>query len=200
MSKKRSTRRPKAADQPDLAHIAEDLRPLAEPMDRLELDPANARKHDEANLKAIASSLKQFGQRSLLVVNRKNSQIEKGNGTYLAAKKLGWTHVAVLWVEDDPASQTGFAIADNRTAELAVWDDALLQEALLEIEQATPDLYTELLLDSLRTKPDDDQPAGVDQPVPETFEIILECRDEEQQKVLFERFKKEGHKCRLLTM
>jgi len=199
MAKKRTRRRKPQAEPPNLDHIAEGLRPLAEPMEKLVIDPANARKHDEANIKAIGSSLRQFGQRSPLVVNRKNDQIEKGNGTYLAAKKLGWTHIAVLWVEDDPASQTGFAIADNRTAELAAWDDALLQEALLEMEQSTPALFDDLLLDSLRQK-DDDQPAGGEQPVPEQFEVIIEARDEEQQKALFDRFTKEGHKCRLLTM
>ncbi len=47
----------------ELEWIVESLRPLAEPVDRLELDPRNARKHDEANLAAIAASLKRFGQR-----------------------------------------------------------------------------------------------------------------------------------------
>ena len=36
-------------------------------IDDLTLDPANARKHDDKNLKAIAESLKQFGQRKPIV-------------------------------------------------------------------------------------------------------------------------------------
>jgi len=142
-------KKPSTPEPPALDHIVEGLRPLAEPMEKLVIDPANARKHDEANLQAIGSSLRQFGQRLPLVVNRKNDQIEKGNGTYRAAQKLGWTHIAVLWVEDDPASQTGFAIADNRTAELSSWDDAMLQTALVQLEQSTPALFDDLLLSEL---------------------------------------------------
>ena len=50
-----------------------------------------------------------------------NGKVEKGNGTLRAAKQLGWSHVAVLWVEDDPATAAGYGIADNRTGELSGW-------------------------------------------------------------------------------
>jgi hypothetical protein len=118
--RKKTTDAPADASQPegsslppDLSHIAEGLRPLAVPMVELVLDPVNARKHNDPNLKAIASSLATFGQRRPLVVNRRNQQIEAGNGTYQAAQSLGWTHLAVVLVDDDPSSQRGFAIADS---------------------------------------------------------------------------------------
>ncbi len=200
MAKRKTPKKKPAANaKADFPWIVEGLRPLAEPLDKLTLDPANARKHDDGNIRAIAGSLKQFGQRVVLVANRANGQIEKGNGTYLAAKQLGYTHLAVVWVEDDAAAQTGFSIADNRTAELAVWDETLLQEALLTIEESTPDLYSELLLDSLRAEdPEDPTPAG-EQPVPASYEIIIECKNRRQQQVTFQRLKKDGHKCRLPT-
>jgi len=200
VKKKPANPKSEISNQKSFDWIANDLRPLAEPMENLTLDPANARKHDEANIQSIASSLAKFGQRALLVVNRKNKEIEKGNGTYLAAQQLGWTHIAVLWVEDDPATQTGFSIADNRTAELAEWDDAQLQAALVTIEETDSDLYADLLLDSLRAAEDPEEAAGGEQPVPEHFEVVIEARDEAQQKALFERLTKEGHTCRLLTM
>lgn len=199
----------------ELDWIVESLRPLAEPVERLELDPRNARKHDEANLAAIAASLKRFGQRRPIVVNRVNGQIEAGNGTLLAARQLGWTHLAVVWVEDDPSSQTGFSLADNRTAELARWDQEMLQELLFEVGEQEAGLYDALLLHDLlevdMTSTAEEEPArkksdfsageaDAEQPVPESWSVVVECKDEDEQRALYERMKGEGYTCRLLTL
>lgn len=122
---------------PSLAHIAKDLRPLAVPIESVHLDPANARTGHAVD--RIAGSLDQYGQRGAIVANRaQGGKIEKGNGTYQAARQLGWTHIAVVWVEDDPATAAGFAIADNRTGDLSAWDT----EALLAAAETAEDNYT----------------------------------------------------------
>lgn len=121
----------------DLSYITESLRPLAVPIESLHEDPANARVgHDVAR---IAASLKAYGQRKPIVVNRlQDGKIEAGNGTYRAAKSLGWSHVAVVFVEDDPATAAAFGIADNRVAEFSRWDE----EVLRELASSTGDLFT----------------------------------------------------------
>ncbi|HIK61188.1 MAG TPA: hypothetical protein EYF98_10945, partial [Planctomycetes bacterium] len=54
-----------------------------------------------------------------------------GNGTLEAARALGWEVIATVSADDlDETQRTAFAIADNRTAELADWDAAKLAEAL----------------------------------------------------------------------
>jgi DNA modification methylase len=118
-------------------YIAESLLSLVMPIDELHLDPANARTgHD---IEKIAASLAQYGQRKPLVVNRQqNMKIEAGNGTWQAAKKLGWTYIAAVIVDDDPTTAAAFGIADNRTAELSKWDP----DALEDILETTGDLFT----------------------------------------------------------
>jgi ParB-like chromosome segregation protein Spo0J len=101
----------------------------------LKPDPANARTHDSKNLKAIASSLEKFGQRKPIVVTP-DSIVVAGNGTLEAAKSLGWTQIAIArtpigWTWDQVKA---FALADNRTAELAEWDDKVLADQLLELD------------------------------------------------------------------
>jgi site-specific DNA-methyltransferase (adenine-specific) len=98
-------------------------------------DPANARRHDGKNLKAIASSLEKFGQRKPIVVTP-DSIVVAGNGTLEAAKNLGWTEIAIArtpvgWSWEQIRA---FALADNRTAELAEWDDKVLADQLLELD------------------------------------------------------------------
>ena len=124
----------------DLSKIAESLRPLAVPIASLTPDPRNARRHPERNLDSIRTSLSLYGQRKPLVVRREGMVVEAGNGTLEAAKALGWTHVAAVLVDDDPATATGYGIADNRTAELAEWDEEALACLLAELQVAEVDL------------------------------------------------------------
>ena len=100
----------------------------------LSLDPANARKHSEKNLKAIAASLEKFGQRKPIVVHK--GVVIAGNGTLEAAKSLGWKEIAITEVPDDWDNETAkaYALADNRTAELAEWDESILAQTLLELK------------------------------------------------------------------
>lgn len=105
------------------------------PVESLSPDPANARRHSDRNLEAIAGSLRRFGQRRPLVVTS-DGIVLAGNGTLEAAKSIGWTEIAVTRVPGDWSYEQAraFALADNRTAELASWDDGLLAEQLLELD------------------------------------------------------------------
>jgi len=133
------------ADGPDLSHITPDLRALARPIDGLAFDPKNARKHGERNLEAIADALGTFTQRKPIVVNRRGMIVEAGNGTLEAARAMiangdeRWNMIAMVLVDDDHETATGYGLADNRTAELAEWDQATLGELLNDLE-ASDDL------------------------------------------------------------
>lgn len=107
----------------------------------LQLDPHNARKHDNANLEAIAGSLTQFGQRKPIVISQDNIVVA-GNGTLTAAKSLGWTEIDAVRVPADWDADRikAFALADNRTAELATWDQEVMASQLLELQEAGFDI------------------------------------------------------------
>ena len=111
------------------------------PIEKLAFDPQNARKHSDVNLSAIAQSLKEFGQRKPIVVTEDNV-IVAGNGTVEAARLLGMADVDVVRVPKSwSADQVkAFALADNRSAELAEWNPEVLSAQLLELEQAGFDI------------------------------------------------------------
>lgn len=101
----------------------------------LTLDPKNARTHSERQLKAIATSLHEFGQQRPAVVGS-DGIIYAGNGMVQAATALGWEKISVVKLPfDDPVKCRAFAIADNRTADLAGWDNEQLIETLKEIDK-----------------------------------------------------------------
>ena len=116
-------------------------------------DPNYARQHDDKNLKAFHGSLKEFGQLKPIGITQ-DGVIVSGNGTVEAAKRLGWLEIQTVRVPGDwtPEQTKAFALADNRTAELAAWTPEVLAAQLVELEafgfqiedfgfvkQATPD-------------------------------------------------------------
>lgn len=87
-------------------------------------DPANTRKHSRRNLDAIKASLRRFGQQKPIVVDSRGTVLA-GNGTLAAATELGWTEIQIVRTALAGVDATAFGIADNRTAELAEWDQNL---------------------------------------------------------------------------
>ena len=107
----------------------------------LSLDPSNVRKHGRKNLDAIKASLRKFGQQKPIVVDAKGIVLA-GNGTLAAAQELGWTEIEIVRTQLEGVEATMFAIADNRTAELAEWDENLeeVMKSLLDAGQDLTDL------------------------------------------------------------
>ncbi len=139
-------------------HGPDALRSLLVPIDSLSSDPSNARKHGERNIDAIVASLHRFGQRLPVVVQKQGMIVRAGNGRIEAMKRLGWKQVAAVVVDESSVDATAFAIADNRTAELAEWDDETLASLLQSLDEADRDVagFTEADLGELleRLTPD----------------------------------------------
>jgi DNA modification methylase len=130
----------KSPSDTTLAHIAAPLRPLARPIAELHEDPANVRRHPEKNAAAIRGSLARFGQQKPIVA-RSDGTVLAGNGTLGAARELGWQYLAVVVTDLVGADAIAYAIADNRSGELAVWDLEGLDALLKEIEKVDPGAY-----------------------------------------------------------
>lgn len=115
------------------------MTPETAPIASLHQDPANVRKHSERNLASIKASLARFGQQKPVVVG-KNNVVLAGNGTLAAAMSLGWTEIQIVRTTLAGTEATAYAIADNRTAELAEWDDQALAETLRSLQSEDFDL------------------------------------------------------------
>lgn len=116
---------------------AEQLAPFQVSTSALIHLPRNARRGD---IDAIAASLQEFGQLKPIVVRRTTKAdaepggiVIAGNHMYEAAKKLGWSTVAAVFVDTDQRTADRYALADNRTAELGTYDEGVLAEVLGEI-------------------------------------------------------------------
>lgn len=125
---------------PDLSHIVEQLRPLAVACADLNLDIENARIHPPDNVAATRASMERFGQYLPLVVQRAGMIVRVGNNRLGIARKLGWSHIAAVVTDHPEEVARALADADNRTAELAKWDDEALKKLLVSVKEIDPAL------------------------------------------------------------
>lgn len=122
----------------DFDYIAEPLREHVVRVDSVSKDPSNVREHPEKNKEAVKSSLREFGQRQVLVAREEQRTIEAGNLRLECARELGWSHVAVIFVDDDDLEAARYAIADNRSTDLGTWNNEGLSDILATLDDPPP--------------------------------------------------------------
>lgn len=106
-------------------------------LSELKPDKKNARKHDKRNIEEIKRSLQKNPQYRPFVVQKSTGRILVGNGMYQAMKELGITEGWVEYRDLSDEEATVLALSDNRTAELAEWDTAVLKNLF---EDMGPDI------------------------------------------------------------
>lgn len=89
----------------------------------LELHPDNPRQGD---IGAIVTSIERNGWFGTLVAHKETRQVLAGNHRLQAAIALDMETVPVYWVDVDAAEAKRILLADNRTSDLATWDDSIL--------------------------------------------------------------------------
>lgn len=100
----------------------------------------NARTHPSWQIAQIAASIGEFGFTNPILLGA-DGVIIAGHGRLLAAKKLGLSRVPVIRLDHlTPQQQRALVIADNKIAENAGWDEALLRRELEALQDEAFDL------------------------------------------------------------
>ena len=116
------------------------------PISELNPDPRNPRKHNRAQIRAIARSIEAFGFNAPILIT-KNKQIIAGHGRFEAAKLSGCTG----------AQARAYMLADNKLTDRSSWDDAALALHLKELSEL---LRQRPRCDGLRHPPWDRESGG----------------------------------------
>lgn len=104
----------------------------------------NARTHTNADIDAVAESIRKFGMTFPILVDGSN-RIIAGHCRYEAAKRLGLETVPILRRTDMNDAQIKlYMLTDNRLAENAGWDRAQLAIELQEIIELADDFDLEV--------------------------------------------------------
>jgi DNA modification methylase len=102
--------------------------------------PRNARKISDRAVDKVAASIKEFGWRQPIVVD-KDGVIIVGHVRHRAAQKLGFTHVPVHVADNlTPAQVKAYRLMDNRSNDETAWDPELLGVEIAELKGMEIDL------------------------------------------------------------
>jgi len=93
----------------------------------LNIHPNNPRQGD---IGVLVQSIETNGWYGTIVAQRSTKQVLAGNHRLMAAQIAGIETVPVYWVDVDDATATRILLADNRTSDLAIYDDSSLAELL----------------------------------------------------------------------
>jgi len=131
----------------------------------------NSRKIPERAIDKVAASIKEFGWRQAIVVD-KGGVIICGHTRLLAAKKLGLKQVPVHVADNlTPAQVKAYRLMDNRSHEETDWDLELVGPELEELRGLDLDLeltgFDQHEIDDFLSDPDADDRANAVPPIPD---------------------------------
>ena len=173
---------------------ASDLRP----------NPRNWRTHPPEQQDALRGLIAEVGFADALLAR----ELEDGTlmliDGHLRAETTPDALVPVLVLDVDEAEAAKILLTLDPLAGMATRLDDKLRDLLDEV--STENEAVAALLDGLAqsyVNTDAETPSASDRPevvVPESYQVVVECRDEDDQQIVFERMRSEGYKCRVLTL
>ena len=116
-----------------------------------------ARNPRRGSTAVIVESLKAHGQYRPLVVNSRTSEVLAGNHTHAAALELGWSEIAVTYVDVDDETAAKIVLVDNRSSDLATYDDRELADLLASLDDLDATGYVDDDLSALLASLDDEE-------------------------------------------
>jgi ParB-like chromosome segregation protein Spo0J len=173
---------------------ASDLRP----------NPRNWRTHPAEQRAALRGLIAEVGYADALLAR----ELEDGSlmliDGHLRAETTPDAIVPVLVLDLNEEEADKILLTLDPLAAMATRSDDKLRDLLEEV--STESAAVAALMDQLaQSYIDSDTPAlpAADRPevtVPESYQVVVECQDEDDQQTVFERMRSEGYKCRVLTL
>ena len=163
----------------------------------------NWRTHPQAQRDALCGVLAEVGYADALLVRElPDGSLELIDG-HLRAETTPDVEVPVLILDLDDAEAAKLLALHDPLAGMAEADDEALAELIANVE--TENAAVQALLERMIHDPESPVEDIVDEgsrevSVPEAFQVVVECRDEADQQVVYERLSGEGYKCKLLTL
>jgi ParB-like chromosome segregation protein Spo0J len=164
----------------------------------LKFDQENPNRMSLAQLDRLKASIKRWGD-IVPVVTNSELLVADGQQRVTAMRELGMTECSVIRL---PVKDVDRRLLRQVLNKLKGKHNKELDSAeyLRILEQGEKEDLKALLEAVGEELPEDLDDREISITIPETYEIIVECRDEADQKRIFEKLKLEGYKLRILTL
>lgn len=163
--------------------------------------PHNWRIHPERQRSAMSAVLAEVGYADALIARRlPDGALELIDG-HLRAETTPDVEVPVLVVDLDEREAALLLAVHDPLAGMAETDDGTLGELLGQVDRErteVADLLTSIVGTAAASSPEYEPPP--EPTLDDLFQVVVECRDEAQQRTVYERLTSEGFRCRVLTL
>jgi len=155
----------------------------------------NPRNHPVKQLEAITNSIKRFGFRGSILLDR-NNVIVAGHARYEAASVAGLTEIPCEYADDlSEKDILAYRILDNKIASMSYDDDEKLLAELAKLPDYDFSTFG-VDFDSMKVPGvDDDEKEPSDEM---QYIITIKCQNEQEQQKLYEELQGRGFDCKLL--
>ncbi|HEX3870195.1 MAG TPA: ParB N-terminal domain-containing protein [Pirellulales bacterium] len=173
------------------------------PARTLRPNPRNWRTHPRRQQNALRGVLAEVGYADALLVRElEDGTLELIDG-HLRAETTPDMEVPVLVLDVDAQEANKLLALLDPLSGMAGTDERLLADLLREVQSESE--AVQQALDHLAKRagiPTDDALSNDDPGIElsDLYQVVVECRDEAQQRTLFEQLAAEGYKCRLVTL
>jgi len=165
--------------------------------------PKNWRTHPTAQQDALRGVLAEIGYADALLARElSDGSLELIDG-HLRAEITPDVDVPVLVLDLDEQEAAKLLALHDPLAGMAEANDEVLAELLSHVEtenDAVQSLLDQMLGDSAAAADEPESRQEQDVAIPETFQVVVECRDEAEQQAVYERMTAEGYACKLLML
>lgn len=159
----------------------------------------NARTHTENQVNQVIASIKEFGFTNPILIDEDFGVIA-GHCRLLAAKLLDYKEVSTITLNGLSKTQRkAYIIADNQLALNAGWDMELLNIEIDELKGLDFDIDLLGFEDGFFDDTDLHSELKEESYV-EKYNIIIECEDEENQELIYDKLSKEGYSCQVQSL
>ncbi|MBA4104129.1 MAG: hypothetical protein C0485_00095 [Pirellula sp.] len=172
------------------------------PARELQPNPRNWRTHPAAQRDALRGLLAEVGYAGALLARElEDGSLQLIDG-HLRAETTPDAVVPVLVLDVTAAEADKILLTHDSVAALAEPDHEQLAALLKDAEFINPGVE-ELLKGLMCQATETAEQAAMEREevvIPESWQVVVECRDEANQREIFERMREEGYRCRVLTL
>jgi len=164
-------------------------------------NPKNSNKHSDKQIKLLAKLIEHHGWRHPIIISKRSGFVCAGHGRLESAKLNGYEKVPVDMQDfENEASEILFLESDNHIAELAEHDKNAMIDNLKSLDlgddfdlelTGIPDFSFEIAESEIK-----DKNTIIDE---EKFLIVIECKNELEQRDLFGEFETREIECKLMS-
>ena len=172
------------------------------PAAQLRPNPRNWRRHPTAQQDALRAILAEVGYADALLARETEAGDLMLIDGHLRAETTPDMEVPVLILDVDADEADKLLALHDPIGHLAETDAAVLAELIETVDTQNAALQKVLdeLVSAEKLPLPIPEPAVADVEIPATFQVIVECQSEPEQRTVYERLTADGYTCRVITL